>query len=104
MGWLLRSLAGPVLWAVLFSAVYALHGIGCAGGWQNRPFFWTDLQHAVLAGLWLTGIIAHLILVRYLPSGDGIKQFLIIAGTVIGLVSSAITLFPVVIISSCLSL
>lgn len=103
MNWLARSLAGPILWAVMFSAVYALHGFGCAVGWQNRPFLSSDLHHTTLWGLWLAGLVAHVMLIKIMPRYDGNKRFLIVAGTWIGFASSLFTLFPIIAVSSCLA-
>lgn len=103
MGWIARSLAGPVLWAVLFSTVYALHGIGCAAGWPYRPILGSDLHHLTLWSTWGAGLILHVILIIFLPQGTGIKRFLIVSGLWIGLVSSIVTLFPIIALSSCLA-
>ncbi|WP_062763336.1 hypothetical protein [Falsirhodobacter sp. alg1] len=102
MAWMVRALAGPVLWATLFSGVYALHGLGCARGWQQQPVLWGDLHHMALWALWGAGLAGHVMLVRTMPCDQGIRRWLIVAGAWIGLVSSAFTLFPVTILSTCL--
>lgn len=102
MMWLARALAGPVLWAVLFSAVYALHGAGCALGWHQRPAPVADWHHLAMWGVWILGLALHVLLIRILPEGEGRRRRLIVYGAWIGLVSSVYTLFPVVVTSSCL--
>lgn len=101
MGWLWRALAGPLLWAVLFSLVYGLHGAGCNLGWAGRPAPVADLHHLAMWLAWGAGLGLHLLLLWRLPCGTGRRRFLIVAGCWIGLVSSLFTLFPVVATSSC---
>nr|WP_111298810.1 hypothetical protein [Paracoccus saliphilus] len=102
MGWLARALAGPILWSGLFSLVYALHGAGCNLGWTDQPFLFTDLHHAAMWAVWLAGLALHLMLVVILPTGTGRARRVIVAGSWIGLVASAFTLFPVIATSTCI--
>lgn len=101
MIWLARVLAGPVLWAVLFSAVYALHGAGCHLGWTARPVWFTDLHHLAMWATWLSGLGLHALLVVTMPAGQGRSRAIIVATSWIGLVASLFTLFPVLVISTC---
>lgn len=101
MGWLGRMLAGPVLWAVLFSAVYALHGLGCEWGWQARPTPLGPLHPLAMRLLWLAGLAGHLALILGNHGTDGRDVALIRAGNWIGFTSSLVTLFPLVATSSC---
>lgn len=101
MIWLARVLAGPVLWAVLFSAVYALHGAGCHLGWTNRPVGFTDLHHLAMWTAWALGLALHAVLVVTMPAGEGSPRWIITAGAWIGLVASLFTLFPVLVTSTC---
>ncbi|MDO5704015.1 MAG: hypothetical protein Q4G49_02950 [Paracoccus sp. (in: a-proteobacteria)] len=101
MGLLARALAGPTLWAVLFSLVYALHGMGCNLGWTGRPAPIGDLHHFAMWVAWGTGIVLHLALFRLIPAGPGHQCRIIASGVWIGLVASVFTLFPVIAISTC---
>ncbi|MBM3605643.1 MAG: hypothetical protein FJX25_13100 [Alphaproteobacteria bacterium] len=101
MVWLLRALAGPVLWAALFSLVYALHGTGCGLGWTDRPVLFTDLHHIAMWVAWLAGLALHVVLVLTMPVGSGRARTVTAAGAWIGLVASVFTLFPVVVTSTC---
>lgn len=103
MVWLARVLAGPVLWAGLFSAVYALHGAGCHLGWTSVPIGPTDLHHTAMWLVWGGGLVLHLGLVVLMPRGMAPtrSRWIVVAGTWIGLVASAFTLMPVVATSTC---
>ncbi|RJL04872.1 hypothetical protein D3P06_08830 [Paracoccus aestuarii] len=102
MGWVARALAGPTLWAVLFSVVYALHGTGCNLGWTDRSVLFTDLHHAAMWVAWGLGLVLHGALVVTMPKGqEGRRRWIIVAGAWIGLVSSVFTLFPVIATSTC---
>lgn len=104
MNWLWRALAGLILWAVLFSAVYALHGAGCALGWRRVPVLFTDWHHLAMWLVWGVGLVLHVILLRTMPQGvpPGRSRWLIVAGAWIGLGSTLFTLFPVIATSTCL--
>lgn len=102
MTWVARMLAGPVLWAALFSAVYGLHGLGCAWDWPARQTPLGPLHPLGMTLLWLAGLAAHgALIVWNHSSGDGTPARLVRAGNWIGAVASAATLFPVIATSSC---
>ncbi|PZO66983.1 MAG: hypothetical protein DI498_04335 [Paracoccus denitrificans] len=101
MVWLMRFLAGPILWAVLFSAIYGLHGIGCANEWTQQSMGSFSVQRVVLVGAWLFGIALHLLLIA-LNRVPHDRYHLIAMANLIGLVSTVVTLFPVIITSSCM--
>lgn len=102
MSWMARALAGPVLWAMLFALVYALHGAGCSLGWAGRPAPVADWHHLAMWTAWGAGLAIHLLLIRVLPVGAGRSRQWIVLGTWIGFVSTLVTLFPVVATSTCL--
>ena len=52
------TLAGPTIWAVVFSLVYALHGAGCALGWQEVEAPLGSMHRLVLTLAWSAGLIA----------------------------------------------
>ncbi|MDD7971357.1 hypothetical protein [Roseinatronobacter alkalisoli] len=100
MRWLALSLAGPTLWAVMFTLLYAVHGTVCAG--SPGPESLTLRAHMLLVALWGGGLLAHGLLFRALPAGgQGVSRYLPRAGAWIGLVATAFTLFPVLMITSC---
>lgn len=101
MGWVARALAGPTLWAALFSLVYALHGTGCNLGWTGRTAPVGDLHHFAMWAAWGAGIALHLALFRLIPAEAGRQRTIISAGVWIGLVASLFTLFPVIAVSTC---
>ena len=99
MRWLGLSLLGPLLWALLFVAVYGAHGMACAG--VTGPEGLGTGARLTMVGLWLAGLLAHGALLLALPHGTGLQRFLPRAGALIGLGASAVTLFPVVLVTSC---
>ncbi|WP_114966541.1 hypothetical protein [Alkalilacustris brevis] len=101
MSFLARSLAGPMIWAVTFSVVYALHGAGCALGWDGVSAGPVSLHRAALVGSWALGLIAGAALLLRLPASGGVQSGLPRAGAWTGLVATLFTLFPVLVISSC---
>ncbi|MFC3168851.1 hypothetical protein [Paracoccus fontiphilus] len=102
MAWVARMLAGPLLWSLLFSAVYALHGLGCARGWPAVDTPLGTLHPAVLILLWLAGLGLHGLLIAVnRPGGDATQARLVRSGNWVGAVASAVTLLPVVLTSSC---
>lgn len=102
MTWVARMLAGPGLWAVLFCAVYGLHGLGCAWDWPARQTPLGPLHPLGMIALWLAGLAVHgALIVLNGPRGDGTQAGLIRAGNWIGAVASAVTLFPVIAASTC---
>lgn len=101
MMWLMRALAGPILWAALFSMIYGLHGMGCNLGWNLRPAPIANWHYLAMWTAWIVGLALHVLLIRILPEGEGRRRRLIVLGAWIGFVSSIYTLFPVVVTSSC---
>ncbi len=102
MRWLGWTLASPILWAALFSAVYALHGIGCAQGWTVVATPLGPLHQVAMVILWLGGLILHaLILLRLRGGGAARTDRLPRMGAWIGFVASLVTLSPLVLISTC---
>jgi len=101
MRWVMLTLAGPTLWAVLFSAVYALHGTGCARGWNSIDTGPGTLHMTAMTGLWLFGLLLHLGLLMTLPGGSLRQQRLPRLGAWIGLIASLMTLAPILLTSTC---
>lgn len=61
---LARISAGLILWAFGFSLLYALQGLGCAGGWHEVPLLGGTLLRWLLVASWLLLVLAALALVR----------------------------------------
>ncbi|MFU8823763.1 hypothetical protein [Yoonia sp.] len=99
MRWLFLTLAGPTLWAVMFSIVYALHGVVCAG--VAGPEGLGLGARWMLIVVWVLGLAAFVPLYRALPHGGELTQYLPRLGVWIGLAATAFTLFPVVFVTSC---
>jgi hypothetical protein len=100
---LVLILAGPIIWSVTFSLVYALHGTGCALGWTEVDLHVASLHHVLMWAAWATGLGACGILLARLPAGTGRRCWLPRAGGWIGLGATLFTLFPVAVTSTCIS-
>ncbi|NLD67997.1 MAG: hypothetical protein GX644_04185 [Limnobacter sp.] len=57
-----RMVAGLVLWAVAFTVLYSLHGVGCERGWAETQLLGLSLHRAVLLAVWILGMAAGLAL------------------------------------------
>lgn len=101
MNWLLKSLLGPGVWAATFTAVYALHGTGCALGWSEGATAPWTLHHGAMFAAWMAGILAGIFVIRMLPAGGGLQHRLPRAGAWIGLASTVFSLLPVLFASTC---
>lgn len=51
-GALLAAAGGWIGWAAAFASVYALHGLGCAAGWDRVDLGPLSLQRALLLAAW----------------------------------------------------
>lgn len=101
LGWLGMVALGPAIWALTFSAVYALHGTGCAAGWAGIQAGPVSLHLALMLLGWGTGIVAGVWLLRRTPKGRDRETWLPWAGALIGLFATVFTLLPVLFASSC---
>lgn len=100
---LLRTSAGLLLWAVGFSVLYALHGIGCAWRWDAVPLAGIGVFRVVMVGTWLFFAalgVAIVMWCRTLP--DAFERRLACAGAWAGLVSTIVAGAPVAVASSCI--
>lgn len=104
MRWLALFIAGPTIWAIGFSLVYALHGAGCNLGWPDVDVpGLASLHHLALWAGWLATLVANLVLLLALPAatGDGLARWLPRAGAWIGLGATFFSLLPVALATSC---
>ena len=101
MNWLLKSLLGPGIWAVTFSAVYALHGAGCALGWGDTAIAFGTLHHTLMGGAWGAGMLACAGLLLVLPARGGLQYRLPRASAWIGLGATAVSHLPLLVASTC---
>lgn len=53
---LLRATAGLILWAIAFSALYAVQGLACALGWDEKQIAGTSLARLVLLTIYAGGV------------------------------------------------
>jgi hypothetical protein len=94
-------MVGPTLWALAFCVIYALHGFGCANGWTGVALPWGNLHYTVLIATYLVALALAALTLWRIPRGEGAKAQVIGAGGWIGLGGVALTLFPVLGVSSC---
>ncbi len=101
---LLRAVAGLIVWAVAFSAIYGLQGLVCALGWQAVSLGPVSLGRLLLIVLWL-GFVALLGWMSWRFRQDWQEGSFLgrmaFAMAVVGLVSTAFTGAPVVSTSVC---
>ncbi len=95
------SLAGPMIWAITFSAVYGLHGIGCALAWPEVDLAFLSLHRLAMLAAWGVGLLACGLLLAWLPAGARMRVWLPRAGGWVGLGATFFTLFPVIVTTSC---
>ena len=95
------TLAGPMIWAVTFSLVYALHGAGCAWGWPEVDVGFLSLHRLAMLAAWGAGLLVGAGLVVALPRRAAFRDWLPRACAWVGLVATFFTLLPIVVTSSC---
>ena len=108
MALVMRLMAALLLWAAGFSALYAVHGLGCGLGWGDRPALPPlTLLNLVLVPLWLLFLALALLLLRRearrrdLDSRPAIRRATLAAGWA-GLVGLVFMGAPVLLPAHCL--
>ncbi len=101
---LLRMTAGLTHWAVAFCVLYALHGVGCSGGWDRVAVGPVSLHRLVLAIAWIGGIVGGGVLTAWLyrtRASELTDQIGVVLGW-IGMVAIVVGGLPIVTLPACL--
>lgn len=105
MAMVIRLLGGLTLWVAGFSALYGLHGLGCALGWGERwlgPVTWLG---AALIACWLALVASGAMLLAMLyrnPGNDPTLRRIVLVGGWAGLAGLAWMGAPVLLPAHCL--
>lgn len=101
---LLRMTAGLTHWAAAFCVLYALHGLGCAGGWASVAVGPVSLHRLILTVAWIGGIVGGGVLTLWLyrtRSAEWTDQVGVVLGW-IGMAAILVGGLPIVTIPACL--
>lgn len=103
---LVRILLPLLVWLASFSAIYGLHGLGCAFGWTEIALSGLSLFRWTLLGAWLAAILVQLLLllaVRKRLSGSTLDFYRVgnLATAWSGVTATGWTLFPLAVSSTC---
>ncbi len=103
---LLRILFPLLVWLASFSAIYALHGLGCALGWSNVALPGMSLFRWLLLVSWLIALLAQGAMLmalrsRRFRSHDTFIHRTSLATSCAGLISTLWTLLPVAVSGPC---
>ncbi len=108
MAVVMRLLAGLLIWALGFNAIYAAHGLGCGLDWDERlllgPF---TLLNGLLIPLWLSCLALSLLPLRQAlrargTTADPVLRRAWLVGGWAGLGGLAVTGAPVLLPAHCL--
>ncbi|MEQ6332442.1 hypothetical protein [Sphingobium sp. MK2] len=97
-----RVTVGLWLWALAFSLLYALHGIGCAGGWHGWPLPGGSAFRWTMVVTWVCFALGGVVVLRWaarLPKG--LERRLATVSALVGLAGTIITGSPVIFTSAC---
>jgi hypothetical protein len=95
---------GWLLWAAAFASIYALHGWGCANGFDQRGVGPLTLLQLIIGSVWFCAIAAALVALRvraaaHLP-GD-VPRRLVAAGWIASLAAIVLTGLPITFTGGC---
>ncbi len=100
---LLRASAGLWLWALGFSLLYGLHGIGCAQGWNRLPLLGGTVFGWSMISAWVLLIATAAAMIFWARrSREGLERRLTLCSTLAGFVSIVVTGLPVIATTACL--
>ncbi len=103
MALVIRMTAGLTIWAVGFSALYALHGLGCGLGWSQVTIGLTTVLGWALIGTWIVFLGAAAgWLVRVWSAPSSFAATIALASAVAGLGGLALTGAPVLLTANCI--
>lgn len=102
MMFLARASAGLWLWALGFSLLYSLHGVGCASGWNDLRMEGGTLFRWILVSSWVLLCLAATAVAWWTwAAPSGFERGLGLASALAGLAAIFITGAPVVLTSAC---
>ena len=102
MTMLLRLSAGLIGWAIAFCLIYALHGLGCARGWDAVPLAGSSAHRWVLLGGWAASIAATLFLAILLDRDRSTTLDRVAAALGwVGVAATLVTFAPIVVVPAC---
>lgn len=95
-----------IVWAAAFAAIYALHGLGCAIGAQDRSFGPFTQHQAMMGAVWIAAMIGAAGVVFALrrdtaAAPGGMPRELLLASWIGALLAIFITGLPVAFPSAC---
>ncbi len=100
---LLRLSAGLIGWAVAFCLIYALHGLGCSGGWGDAGVGGMSVHRTVLLAGWAFSLAATAGIALWLRRfrATSLDRAAAALGWV-GFAATLITFAPIVVVPACL--
>lgn len=102
MMFLARASAGLMMWAFGFTLLYALHGIGCASGWNEVPMSGGTLFRWILVSTWALLLVAAVAVIRVAWAAPcRFERRLSLACALAGVGAILVTGSPVVLTSAC---
>lgn len=100
---LLRLSAGLTGWAIAFCLIYALHGMGCAQGWDVRPLGGLSVHRWVLLGAWVASLAATSILAIWLARSRATTLDRAAAALAwVGVFATLVSFVPIAVVPACI--
>lgn len=99
---LLRLSAGLTGWAAAFCLIYALHGLGCAAGWETVRIGGTSVQRLMLLAAWAIALGTTLVIALWLRRfrATNLDRAAAALGWV-GFAATFVTFAPIAIVPAC---